>query len=252
MGALHAGHLSLVARARDENDHVVATVFVNPTQFGPHEDLDRYPRDLERDRKRLAEAGADVLFAPAAAEMYPAGFETAVEVGSVAAPLEGERRPGHFRGVATVVLKLFNIATPTRAYFGRKDAQQLAVVERLVRDLDLPVELVGCPIVREPDGLAMSSRNAYLLPEERTAAASLHRALRAATEAWRRGERDAGALRGILRDVLASEPRVRIDYVSVADPHTFQERTTAMAPSLLLVAAYVGQTRLIDNERLEG
>jgi pantoate--beta-alanine ligase len=252
MGALHAGHLSLVARARDENDHVVATVFVNPTQFGPHEDLDRYPRDLERDRKRLAEAGADVLFAPAAAEMYPAGFETAVEVGSVAAPLEGERRPGHFRGVATVVLKLFNIATPTRAYFGRKDAQQLAVVERLVRDLDLPVELVGCPIVREPDGLAMSSRNAYLLPEERTAAASLHRALRAASEAWRRGERDAGALRGILRDVLASEPRVRIDYVSVADPHTFQERTTAMAPSLLLVAAYVGQTRLIDNERLEG
>jgi pantoate--beta-alanine ligase len=252
MGALHAGHLSLVARARAENERVAASVFVNPTQFGPHEDLDRYPRDLERDRRLLADAGCDLLFAPAPVEMYPAGFETSVDVGSVALPLEGQRRPGHFRGVATVVLKLLQIAAPSRAYFGRKDAQQLAVIERLVRDLDVPVAIVGCPIVREADGLAMSSRNAYLGPEERKAAPVLHRALVAAREAWRRGERDALALRALVRGIVAEEPAVRLDYVSVADPASFRERETAVAPSLMLLAAFLGKTRLIDNERLDG
>jgi pantoate--beta-alanine ligase len=252
MGALHAGHLSLVARARAGNDRVAASVFVNPTQFGPHEDLDRYPRDLERDRRLLAEAGCDLLFAPPSLEMYPAGFETSVDVGSVALPLEGQRRPGHFRGVATVVLKLLQIATPTRAYFGRKDAQQLAVIERLVRDLDVPVAIVGCPIVREADGLAMSSRNAYLGPEERKAAAVLHRALVAARDAWRRGERGAEALRALVRGIVAEEPAVRLDYVSVADPASLRERETATAPSLMLLAAHLGKTRLIDNERLDG
>ena len=252
MGALHAGHLSLVARARAENDRVAASVFVNPTQFGPHEDLDRYPRDLERDRRLLGEAGCDLLFAPAPVEMYPTGFETSVDVGSVALPLEGERRPDHFRGVATVVLKLLQIVAPTRAYFGRKDAQQLAVIERLVRDLDVPVAIVGCPIVREPDGLAMSSRNAYLDPEERKAAPVLHRALVAAREAWRGGERNAETLRALARGIVARERAVRLDYVSVADPVSFGERETAIAPSLMLLAAFLGKTRLIDNGRLDG
>ncbi|HSD28515.1 MAG TPA: pantoate--beta-alanine ligase, partial [Vicinamibacteria bacterium] len=177
MGALHAGHLSLVERARGETDHLAASVFVNPTQFGPQEDLSRYPRDLDRDRALLEEAGVDLLFTPAVDEMYPAGFATAVDVAGLSTRLEGERRPGHFRGVATVVLKLFNVVEPHRAYFGQKDAQQLAVVRRMVRDLDLALAIVACPIVREPDGLAMSSRNVYLGPEDRRAATVLHRAL---------------------------------------------------------------------------
>jgi pantoate--beta-alanine ligase len=251
MGYLHAGHLSLVERARRENPRVAASIFVNPTQFGPHEDLGRYPRSLEADRARLEAAGCDLVFVPSVEEMYPAGFETSVDVGGVARPLEGERRPGHFQGVATVVLKLLSIVEPRRAYFGRKDAQQLAVLRRMARDLDLPVEIVGCPIVREADGLAMSSRNSYLDPEERRAAPVLFRALSAARAAWEGGERDPEALRRTLRAVLEAEPRARIDYASVADPETFRELSRITGPALLCLAVHVGRARLIDNLPLE-
>src|SRR5262245_19894789 len=213
MGYLHAGHVSLVERARRENARVAASVFVNPTQFGPQEDLARYPRDLERDLALLAEAGCDLVFAPEVAEMYPPGFGSTVDPGPVAEPLEGARRPGHFRGVATVVAKLFGIVQPDRAYFGEKDAQQLAVIHRLARDLDLAVEVVGCPTVREPDGLALSSRNSYLDVDDRRAAPVLYRALRAARERWLAGERDAEALRGVMGEVLQGEPRARVDYL---------------------------------------
>ena len=247
MGYLHAGHLSLVEAARRDNDRVAASLFVNPTQFGPTEDLSRYPRDLARDTRLLEEAGCDLLFAPPPEEMYPPGFETAIDVGSVAATLEGARRPGHFRGVATVVIKLFGIFQPERAYFGQKDAQQLAVIRRMVRDLDLPVEIRACPIIREADGLAMSSRNVYLTPEERRAAPSLHRALEAARERWAAGERDAEALRKTMQSVLAGETRLRVDYVSVADPETCRELDAVDGPALLSLAAFLGRTRLIDN-----
>ncbi len=250
MGSLHAGHVSLVERARRDNGRVVASLFVNPTQFGPNEDLARYPRSFERDRALLEEAGCDLLFAPDVSEIYPAGFDSFVDVGAVARPLEGERRPGHFRGVATVVLKLLEIARPRRAYFGRKDAQQLAVIRAMVRDLDVPVEIVGCPIVREPDGLAMSSRNSYLDPEERAAATVLHRALLAAGARFAAGERDARALRETMGRVLAGEPRARVDYVSAADPLTFQELETISGPALLSMAVFVGRARLIDNLEL--
>jgi pantoate--beta-alanine ligase len=223
---------------------------VNPTQFGPHEDLARYPRDEERDRALLERAGCDLLFAPSAAEMYPEGFETFVDVGSVAVPLEGERRPGHFRGVATVVLKLLHIAMPDRAYFGEKDAQQLAVVRRMVVDLDLTVEVRACPIVREADGLAMSSRNSYLGPEERRAGAALSQGLDAAEALWRAGERRGDILRQAMRRAIAAEPLVRLDYASVADPLTFREVSGASGSLLLLLAAHVGRTRLIDNRLL--
>lgn len=247
MGFLHEGHLSLVRRARAENARVAASIFVNPTQFGPHEDLARYPRDLDRDRALLDAAGCDLLFVPTAEEMYPTGFDTFVDVGAVARPLEGERRPGHFRGVATVVLKLFGIFEPTRAYFGQKDAQQLAVIRRTARDLDLEVDIVGCPIVREADGLAMSSRNTYLDPEQRQAAVVLYRALQTASHAYAAGERGAEALCSVMRVVLAAEPRARIDYASVADPESFQELSTVEGPALLLLAVWVGRARLIDN-----
>jgi pantoate--beta-alanine ligase len=251
MGALHAGHLSLVEAARRENDRVVVSVFVNPTQFGPREDFARYPRDLEKDAALLARAGADALFAPSVDAVYPPGSETTVDVGSVAAPLEGERRPGHFRGVATVVLKLLGIARPDRAYFGEKDAQQLAVVRRLVADLNVPVDVRACPIVREPDGLALSSRNGYLSPPEREAATVLSRALRAAREAWQAGERRGDALRQAMRSVLEREPLARVDYASVADPASFREIEVASGPVRLLLAVHVGPTRLVDNLLLE-
>jgi len=250
MGALHEGHLSLVAAARRESDRVATSVFVNPTQFGPSEDLDRYPRDLERDRLLLEQAGCDLLFAPGAEEMYPAGTETGIDVGPVAVPLEGERRPGHFRGVATVVMKLLQIATPDRAYFGEKDAQQLAVIRRMVRDLNVPVEIRACPIVREPDGLALSSRNRHLSPEERRAAVVLSQALNEAERRWREGERHGEALREAMRGVFAREPLARLDYAGVADPATFRELDLAAGPAMLLVAAWLGRTRLIDNRRL--
>jgi pantoate--beta-alanine ligase len=251
MGYLHPGHVSLAERARRENDRVAASLFVNPTQFGPAEDLARYPRDLDHDRRLLEAAGCDLLFAPALEEMYPAGFETAVDVGSVAAGLEGARRPGHFRGVATVVLKLFGIFQPDRAYFGQKDAQQLAVIRRMVRDLDVPVEIRPCPTVREVDGLAMSSRNVYLTPEERSVAPALHRALLAGRDRWAAGERDAEALRQAVRAALAPEPRIRVDYVSAADPDTCAELRRAEGRVLLSLAATLGKARLIDNVVLE-
>jgi pantoate--beta-alanine ligase len=247
MGALHPGHASLVERARRESDAVAASVFVNPTQFGPGEDLERYPRDPDADHRLLERAGCDVVFTPTVAEIYPSGFETMVDAGAVARPLEGERRPGHFRGVATVVLKLLGIVQPDRAYFGQKDAQQLAVIWRMVRDLDVPVAVVACPTVREHDGLAMSSRNRYLGPEDRQAATVLYRALCAARDCWDAGERRADELRGAMRRVLDAEPRARTDYVSVAEPATFQELDVVEGQALLSIAAFVGPARLIDN-----
>jgi pantoate--beta-alanine ligase len=251
MGYLHAGHLSLVDRARRENAAVAASLFVNPTQFGPREDLARYPRNFDRDRDLLEKAGCDLLFAPEPAEMYPPGFEAAVDAGSVAHPLEGQRRPGHFRGVATVVLKLLNVTRPDRAYFGQKDAQQLAVLRKMVADLNVPVELVACPTVREADGLALSSRNSYLTPEERRAAPVLYRALTAARDRWAAGERDADTLRRAMQDVLAAEPLANVDYVSVADAVTLRELSRVEAPALLSMAVFLGKARLIDNVGLE-
>lgn len=251
MGYLHTGHASLVERARREGGHVAASIFVNPTQFGPSEDLARYPRDLERDKALLEEAGCDLLFVPSVEVMYPTGFETFVDVGSVALPLEGERRPGHFRGVATVVLKLFGIFQPRRAYFGQKDAQQLAVIRRLVRDLDVPVEVVACLTVRESDGLAMSSRNSYLGESERRAATVLHRALLAAESRWRDGERDGQALRSAMREILDQEPLARTDYVSIADPETMLELSQVAGRAQLSLAVAVGRARLIDNLLLD-
>ncbi|RIL06989.1 pantoate--beta-alanine ligase [bacterium] len=247
MGYLHAGHVSLVARARAENARVAASVFVNPAQFNSAEDLARYPRDPERDAALLRDAGCDIVLMPDPAEVYPPGFQTWVDVGPIAAPLEGAHRPGHFRGVATVVLKLFGIFEPARAYFGQKDYQQLAVIRTLVRDLDVPVDVVGCPTVREADGLAMSSRNARLGPDDRRAATVLHRALRAAEAAWAGGERDAGALRARMAAVFAQEPRAAVEYVSVADAATLEELEAVRGPALLSVAAVVGPVRLIDN-----
>jgi pantoate--beta-alanine ligase len=250
MGYLHQGHLSLLRRARVECRHVAASVFVNPTQFGPGEDLARYPRDLARDTELLEAAGCDLLFAPAVDEVYPPGSEAAVEVGALASRLEGQRRPGHFRGVATVVLKLFGIVQPHRAYFGQKDAQQLAVIRRVVRDLNVPVEVVGCPIVRDEDGVALSSRNSYLAPEERRAAPVLFRSLRRAQQLWDSGARDPAAVRAAVLEVLAGEPRARVDYVSVADPASFEELSAPAPTALVSMAVFLGRTRLIDNVTL--
>lgn len=248
MGYLHEGHLALVRRARQECDRVAASIFVNPAQFDRRADLDAYPRDLERDAALLDGAGCDLLFAPAPAEIYPEGFATWIEPGPVAAANEGASRPGHFRGVATVVAKLFGIVRPDRAYFGRKDAQQLAVVESIVRDLDLPVEIVGVPTVREADGLAMSSRNVRLAAEDRAAAPVVYRALRTARDLFAAGERDAELLRAAMRRTLAAEPRVeRVDYASVADAATFAEQAHADDRSLFSLAVWIGGVRLIDN-----
>ena len=245
MGALHAGHLSLVDAARRENDTVVVSVFVNPLQFGPGEDLERYPRDWERDSKLLAEAEVDAVYRPSVAAMYPPGASTRVRVADVSEPLEGVARPGHFEGVATVVAKLFAAVEPDRAYFGQKDAQQVAVVKRLARDLDLGVEIRVVATVREPDGLALSSRNAYLNPEERKAATALSAALREASAAYAAGRRDQESLRRILHARLEAEPLVEVDYAQVVDPATFRKPGT-----LAVVAARVGKTRLIDNHDL--
>ena len=251
MGFLHEGHLSLVRRAKAECGAVAASIFVNPTQFGPGEDLARYPRDLERDLALLEGEGVDLVFTPSAEGVYPPGFATRVEVSGVAEPLEGARRPGHFAGVATVVAKLFNIVQPTCAYFGQKDAQQCAVIARMARDLDLPVKVVVAPTVREADGLALSSRNVYLGAEERRAAPVLHRALLEAQRLFRLGERDGERLRAAIRQVIATEPGVEIDYVSVADPQTLIEAERAPAVALASLAARLGPTRLIDNLILE-
>jgi pantoate--beta-alanine ligase len=253
MGAIHEGHLSLVRRSVAECDATVVSIFVNPTQFGPNEDLARYPRPFERDVRLLTEERTDVVFAPDAGAMYLPDASTFVEVGDVSAGLCGRYRPGHFRGVATVVLKLFNLVQPHRAYFGRKDAQQCAVIQRMVRDLDVPVEIVTCPIVRDPDGLAMSSRNAYLSPEERLRALSLRRSLLAAVEAWRAGERSAAGLRAAAMAEFGRVDGVRVQYWEVVHPETMAPlQEVGPDGALLAVAAYVGATRLIDNETLPG
>ena len=247
MGYLHEGHLSLVRAARAGCASVAASIFVNPTQFGPTEDLDKYPRDLERDLRLLEAAGVDLVWTPTRNEMYPANFQTWVTVDAITTRLEGEIRPGHFRGVTTVVAKLFNGVQPQRAYFGQKDAQQALVIRRMVQDLAFPVEIIVCPIVREPDGLAMSSRNVYLNPAERQAARVLSRALNAAREAYLAGERDAEQLRRIALAIFAAEPLARVQYVSLADAQTLQELEQVSGPALLSTAAYIGKTRLIDN-----
>jgi pantoate--beta-alanine ligase len=251
MGYLHEGHLSLVRQARAECGAVAVSIFVNPTQFGPHEDLARYPRDLPHDLRLLEAESTDLAFVPSAAEMYPPGYGTYVEVRGVTEMLEGAARPGHFEGVATVVCKLLNIVQPTRAYFGQKDAQQSVVVRAMARDLNLPAEIVVGPTVREPDGLAMSSRNVYLSLEERRAATALFRALRAAQQRYTAGERDAEVLRQAMRAVLDAEPLAHVEYISAADPLTLRELGGAVqAGALLSLAVRFGKTRLIDNMRL--
>ena len=247
MGALHAGHKSLVQRARSECEHVGASIFVNPSQFSAGEDFGNYPRTLQKDLDLFESLGVDIVFVPTADSMYPPGYQTWIDVESVAAPLEGECRPGHFRGVATIVAKLFNSFTPDRAYFGQKDAQQAAVLKRMVLDLNFPVDVIVCPTVREPDGLALSSRNVYLNAEERQAAIVLYRALSAAKNEYDRGERNADVLRAIMRSVLGSEPLASEQYVSAADPETLCELQEIDKGVLFSLAIRIGKTRLIDN-----
>ena len=246
MGYLHQGHLSLIRRAREECDHVVVSIFVNPTQFGPKEDLAKYPRDIERDSSLIAPY-TDLLWTPTAEAMYPQGYQTWVEVETITHPLEGTMRPGHFRGVTTVVAKLFNAVQPHKAYFGQKDAQQAAVIRQMVRDLNFPLEIVVCPTTREPDGLAMSSRNVYLDPEQRKAATVLYRSLSAARELYETGERDANKIRGKMKEVLAGEPLAEPQYVSCADYDTLEELDEIKGKALLSMAVFMGKTRLIDN-----
>jgi len=247
MGYLHDGHLSLVRRAKEECASVVASIFVNPTQFGPGEDLSKYPRNLARDLRLLESVGVDLVWTPTPEVMYLSGFQTWVTVDELTMGLEGAMRPGHFRGVTTVVTKLFNAVQPHKAYFGQKDAQQAAVIRRMAKDLDFPVEIVVCPTVREADGLAMSSRNAYLDAEERQAARVLFRALSAAKTTFEEGERDAEELRQIVRETVASEPLATLQYVSCADYVTLQELERVERKALLSMAVFMGKTRLIDN-----
>jgi pantoate--beta-alanine ligase len=248
MGFLHDGHRSLMARARQETELVTVSIFVNPLQFGPQEDLAEYPRDLDRDLETCEKEGVDVAFVPDADEMYPGGSpDITVDPGPLGDRLEGAARPGHFRGVCTVVAKLLGMVGPCRAYFGEKDAQQLFILRRMARDLDLPAEVVGCPTVREPDGLGMSSRNTYLSPEEREAAACLYEALARAAWLVEGGERDARVLRAELARRIGAEPLAGLDYVAVVDEGTFEEVDGVRGPSRALVAARIGPTRLIDN-----
>ncbi|HEY7789975.1 MAG TPA: pantoate--beta-alanine ligase [Vicinamibacterales bacterium] len=247
MGALHEGHFSLVRAARDRSTIVTVSIFVNPTQFGPNEDLARYPRTFEADCAALQGLGVDYVFAPAAPDMYPDGFRTSVHVDGLRDRLEGQVRPGHFDGVATVVLKLFAIAQPDAAFFGRKDAQQLRIIRQMTSDLDLGIEIVGCPIVREPDGLAGSSRNAYLSPDERRAATVLSRALRAAADAIGRGIRASAEIVAAADAVIKAEPMARPDYVELVDADTFDRVGSIERTALLLLAVRIGSTRLIDN-----
>jgi pantoate--beta-alanine ligase len=247
MGALHEGHLALVRRAREQCGFVGVSIFVNPTQFGPAEDLTRYPRALDADSEMCREAGVDLIFAPDAQEMYPDAFDSWVEVGGVTEMLEGEFRPGHFRGVATVCLKLFNIFQPDRAYFGLKDYQQLAVIRKMARDLDLPSEIVPIETVREPDGLAISSRNRYLSPDQRRAALVLSKSLAEAKAAFDSGERDASAIQSLVQACLNSEPLAAIDYAVVVDAETLLPIERIGRPAVILLAVRIGATRLIDN-----
>lgn len=252
MGYLHEGHLSLVRRARAECASVVASIFVNPTQFGPQEDLAAYPRDLPRDLRLLEEACVDLVWIPPAEIMYPPGYQTWVYVEEVTKSLEGARRPTHFRGVATVVAKLLNTVQPQKAYFGQKDAQQAVVIRRMVKDLNFPLDVVVCPIVREPDGLAMSSRNVYLNPAERKAATILFKALQTAQQAFEGGESEADSLRKIVEEVVETEELAVLQYASCADPETLQELTGTVERGLLSMAVFFGRTRLIDNIILGG
>lgn len=251
MGYLHEGHISLVQRARQECKSVVVSIFVNPTQFGKNEDLEKYPRNLKRDIQMLETAGVDIVWTPDVDVMYPAGYQTWVDVDNLTRMLEGEVRPGHFRGVSTVVAKLFNATRPDKAYFGQKDAQQAAVIRQMARDLSYPIDVVICPTMREPDGLAMSSRNSYLLPDQRIAATVLYRALSTARLAYLSGERSAGCLRQIVHDEIAREPLAQLQYVSCADYDTLEELEIIGARALLSLAVFVGKTRLIDNLILE-
>jgi pantoate--beta-alanine ligase len=248
MGYLHEGHLSLVRAAKSHCASVVVSIFVNPSQFSPSEDLSSYPRDLIRDLDLLENEDVDLVWSPTPEEMYPEGYQTWVTVEELTRPLEGEMRPGHFRGVTTVVAKLFNAVKPHKAYFGQKDAQQAVVIQRMVRDLNFDLEVIICPIVREADGLAMSSRNAYLNPAERQAATVLYRALQAAKDAYRGGDRDAQALRRIMTEIIVAEPLARLQYVSCADSESLVEiQDWVTSPALLSMAVYIGKTRLIDN-----
>jgi pantoate--beta-alanine ligase len=247
MGALHDGHLSLVRTARASCDVVAASIFVNPTQFGPNEDLAKYPRTFERDRELLEKEGVELLFAPSVEEMYPAGAVTWVTVEGLSDKLDGRSRPGHFRGVTTVVAKLFHIVEPDAAFFGQKDAAQVAIVRRMVRDLNFPLEIVACPIVREPEGLAMSSRNSYLDPRQRKQALVLHRALMRVKKSWEAGERAAAKLAAAGREEVAGEKSVRLDYFEIVDPDSLDPVEIVVGGALVAVAACVGPTRLIDN-----
>lgn len=248
MGALHYGHLSLVSQARDENDAVIASIFVNPTQFAPGEDFNSYPRNLERDLELLDRAGVDVVFTPTPEMMYLPYHQTLVIVDEVSQGLEGASRPDHFRGVATIVSKLFNLTQPTVAYFGQKDAQQVVVIRRMVRDLNFPVEIAVCPTVREADGLAMSSRNVYLKPDERQAATALFRSMKVAADAYDEGERSPQALRMVALSVLEAEPKAQVDYVSLNSPSTlYGIHQPTDEPMLLTMAVRIGKPRLLDN-----
>ncbi len=247
MGALHDGHLSLVRAAKSQCDVVAASIFVNPLQFGPHEDLAKYPRDFDRDCELLKKEGVDFIFAPSVEEMYPAGAVTHVTVEGLSDKLCGKSRPGHFRGVTTVVAKLFHIVEPDIAFFGQKDAAQLAIIRRMVRDLNFPVAIVACPIVREADGLAMSSRNAYLNPEERKAALVLYRALKQVKELFDHGERSAARLIEVGKKAFAEEKLARLDYLEIVDPDSLESLAEVRATALAAVAGFVGGTRLIDN-----
>ncbi|KXG76467.1 pantoate--beta-alanine ligase [Thermotalea metallivorans] len=252
MGYLHEGHLSLIKRAKEENEFVVVSIFVNPTQFGTGEDYETYPRDLARDSQLAERAGADVIFHPSVQEMYPQGYKTYVEVeGGITSRLCGASRPGHFRGVATVVTKLFHIVKPDRAYFGQKDAQQVAVIQQMVKDLNMDLEIIPCPIVREMDGLAMSSRNTYLNEEERKAALVLSRSLFGAQEMIRKGERDVQKVKEWMIDFIKDEPKASIDYVEIVDAFTLEAIEEIQGDVLIALAVKIGRTRLIDNIRLE-
>lgn len=252
MGFLHAGHLSLVRAAKSECASVIVSIFVNPTQFSPSEDLASYPRDLERDLQLLEADGVDLVWTPTTEVMYPTGFQTWITVEDVSQPLEGAMRPGHFRGVTTVVAKLFTAVQPDKAYFGQKDAQQAVVIRQMTRDLNFPIDVVVCPIVREPDGLAMSSRNVYLNPAERKAATVLSRALFSARDAFLSGERDAQRLRDRITEMVNAEPLARLQYVSCAHPDTLVELHGSVTRALLSMAVFVGKTRLIDNIEIRG
>jgi pantoate--beta-alanine ligase len=251
MGYLHEGHLVLVRRAKAENSSVVVSIFVNPTQFGPQEDFDKYPRNPERDLAMLEKEGVDLVFMPSVAEMYPPQFDSWVEVGKVSERLEGATRPGHFRGVATVVAKLFNIVQPDKAYFGQKDAQQALVIKKMVADLNMNREVVVVPTVREPDSLAMSSRNIYLNPEERKAAVVLYQALTLAQKLWSQGEKDAQNIRQQMTALIQKQPLADIDYISIADAETLDELDTIKPLAVVSLAVRIGRTRLIDNMVLE-